>query len=66
MAHVRKQIRDRVESILKSGVTLAQRRVYASRIYPLTGPDLPAVAVYTASEGSALQTMGTRTLARDI
>jgi len=66
MAHVRKQIRDRVEIILKTGVTLAQQRVYASRIYPLTGPQLPAVAVYTPSEGSGLQTMGTRTLARDI
>ena len=66
MAHVRKQIRDRVESILGTGVTLASGRVYASRIYPLTGPQLPAVAVYTASEASGLQTMGTRTLARDI
>lgn len=66
MAHVRKQIRDRVESILGTGVTLVSGRVYASRIYPLTGPQLPAVAVYTGSEASGLQTMGTRTLARDI
>ena len=66
MAHVRKQIRDRMESILSTGVTSVSGRVYASRIYPMTGPDLPAVAIYTASETSGLQTMGTRTLAREI
>jgi phage baseplate assembly protein W len=38
MAHIRKQIRDRLETILTSGVTLAQRRVFGSRIYPLTAP----------------------------
>ena len=66
MAHVRKQIRDRMESILAAGVASVSGRVYASRVYPLTGPDLPALAVYTSSESSGLQTMGVRTLARDI
>jgi hypothetical protein len=66
MAHVRKSIRDRMESILKTGVTSVSNRVYASRVYPLTGPDLPALAVYTASESSGLQTMGVRTLAREL
>lgn len=66
MAHVRKSIRDRMESILKTGVTSVSNRVYASRVYPLTGPDLPALAVYTASESSNLQTMGVRTLAREL
>ena len=66
MAHIRKQIRDRLETILTSGVTLAQRRVFGSRIYPLTAPQLPAIAVYTASESSGLQTMGVRTLMRDL
>ena len=50
MAHISKQIRDRMESILSAGVTSVSGRVYASRVYPLTAPDLPAVAVYTASE----------------
>jgi hypothetical protein len=66
MAHIRKQIRDRVESILASGVSLAQRRVYASRVYPFTESQLPAVTVYSGSEASGLQTMGVRTLARDL
>jgi hypothetical protein len=66
MAHVRKQIRDRVASTLTSGVALAQRRVYASRVYPLTEAQLPALAVYSASEGSGLQTMGLRTLMREL
>lgn len=66
MAHVRKQIRDRMESILTAGASLASGRVYASRVYPLTGPDLPAIAIYTSSESSGLQTMGVRTLAREI
>jgi hypothetical protein len=66
MAHIRKQIRDRLETILTSGVSLAQRRVFGSRIYPLTAPQLPAIAVYTASESSNLQTMGLRTQMRDL
>lgn len=66
MSHIRKQIRDRVESILASGVSLAQRRVYASRVYPFTESQLPAVTVYSGSEASGLQTMGVRTLARDL
>ena len=66
MAHIRKQIRDRVQSVLASGASLAQRRVYASRVYPLTESQLPAIAVYSASESSDLQTMGLRTLMREL
>ena len=66
MAHIRKQIRDRLETILTSGVSLVQSRVFGSRIYPLTAPQLPAIAVYTASESSNLQTMGLRTQMRDL
>lgn len=66
MAHVRKQIRDRFESILGTGVTLATGGVFASRVYPLTQAKLPALTVYTGSEASSLQTMGSKTLARDL
>ena len=66
MAHVRKQIRDRMESILTSGVTLATGGVYGSRVYPLTEAKLPALTVYSGSESSSLQTMGAKTLARDL
>lgn len=66
MPHIRKQIRDRVASVLTTGASLAQRRVYASRVYPLTESQLPAIAVYSASESSGLQTMGVRTLMREL
>lgn len=65
MAHVRKQIRDRVENILR-GATLATGGIFASRVYPLTQAKLPALTIYTGSEASGLQSMGTRTLARDL
>lgn len=66
MAHVRKQIRDRVETILGSGVTLVSGRVYASRVYPLTEANIPAVTVYAGSESSDLRTMGGKTLSRTL
>jgi len=66
MAHIRKQIRDRFVTVLKSNVGLVKRRVYPSRVYALTSPDLPAVTVYTGSEASDLMTMGARTLMREL
>lgn len=66
MAHVRKQIRDQVESILTTGATLATGGVFASRVYPLTQAKLPALTIYTGSEASGLQSMGAKTLARDL
>ena len=66
MAHIRKQIRDRFVTVLKSNVGLVKRRVYPSRVYALTSPDLPAVTVYTGSEASDLMTMGSRTLMREL
>lgn len=65
MAHVRKQIRDRVENILR-GATHATGGVFASRVYPLTQAKLPALTIYTGSEASGLQSMGAKTLARDL
>lgn len=66
MAHIRKQIRDRFVSVLKSNVGLVKRRVFPSRIYALTTPDLPAITVYTGSESSDLMTMGSRTMMREL
>lgn len=66
MAHVRKQIRDAVESTLTGGVALVSGRVYGSRVYPLTKEKLPAIAVYTTSEASGIMTMGLRTLMREL
>lgn len=58
MSHVRRQIRDKVTDILKTGVALVRRRVLASRVYPLTAANIPAVLVYTRSEGSGLLSFG--------
>lgn len=66
MAHVRSQIRDRIVAVLLPAVTLVKRRVYASRVYPLTAENLPAVLVYARSEASGLMAMGTITSDRTI
>ena len=66
MAHVRKQIRDRVAATVSAAATLVSGRVYTTRLYPLTEANLPAVTVYTGQETSALQTIGARTLMRNL
>ena len=66
MAHVRKQIRDRIASVIGTGATLVSGRVYTTRVYPLTEANLPAITVYTGSETSSLQTIGVKTLSRDL
>jgi hypothetical protein len=59
MAHVRKQIRDRVASVLTDGVASVNSRVYISRVYPITSDDLPALTVSINSEQSSMITLGT-------
>jgi hypothetical protein len=49
MTHARTQIRNAVTAILL-GNTLAQNRVFESRIYPLDNAKLPALLVYTKQE----------------
>lgn len=66
MAHVRKQIRDRIASVVSTGATLVSGRVYTTRVYPLTADSLPAITVYTGSEASALQTVGLKTTSRQL
>lgn len=66
MAHVRKQIRDRIVSVLTSNVTLVSSRVFATRIYGLVTNELPAITVYTGSEASSLITIGSRSLQRSL
>ena len=66
MAHVRKQIRDRIASTLTSGVSLVSNRVYASRVYPLTEAKLPAITVYTGAEISDRLNMGLSDLNRSL
>ena len=66
MAHVRKQIRDRIVALLDSGVALVGGRVYNSRVYALTQSKLPAITVYIGSEDSSLVTVGSKTLMRTV
>ena len=66
MAHVRKQIRDRIASTLTSSVSLVSSRVFASRVYPLTEAKLPAITVYTGSEVSNRLNMGVSDLNRSL
>lgn len=66
MAHVRQQIRDRIAQVITTSTTLVRRRVYKTRVYPLTEGNLPAVTVYTGQEVSNLQTIGARTLMRNL
>lgn len=64
MAHVRTQIRDKMGTLLTSGVSLVSGRVYKSRVYPLSKAKLPAITVLTGSEASDLMVMGSKTLDR--
>jgi len=66
MAHVRKQIRDRVASTLKTNVGLVQRRVYTTRVHPLNDTNLPAISVYTGSEASDRMNAGETDMIREL
>ena len=66
MAHVRQQIRERAATTL-GALTTTGSRVYQSRIYPLGSNNLPGLLIYTKSEDSQPETMGTtRTLLRNL
>jgi len=49
MSHVRQQIRDYFESEL-TGLSTTGSNVYASRVYPIASPQLPALLIYTQNE----------------
>lgn len=66
MAHVRKQIRDKVASILKSNVGLVKRRVYTTRVHPLNDTNLPAISVYTGTETSQRMNFGVTDMIREL
>lgn len=65
MAHVRKQIRDRVATLV-TGLTTTGSNVYKMRRYALDDAKLPALCIYTMDESSALITIGSRTLRRGV
>ena len=51
MAHKRKQIRDRVETVL-TGLTTTGANVYTSRDYPFNNALLPGLLIFTIEEES--------------
>ena len=66
MAHVRQQIRERAASTLGS-LSTTGARVYQSRVYNLGSNNLPGLLIYTKSEDSMPETIGTtRTIMRDL
>jgi len=56
LAHLRKQIRDNVVTVL-TGLSTTGSRVYASRVYPMAAANLPGLCVYTKSESVEILTM---------
>ena len=49
MAHLRKQIRDNIVTVL-TNLTTTGARVFASRVYPLASDKMPGLCIYTGSE----------------
>jgi len=66
MAHVRKQIRDKVAALLSANVSLVKRRVYTTRVHPLNDSNLPAISVYTGSESSDRLQAGVTDMIREL
>lgn len=66
MAHHRKIIRDAVVTAL-TGLASTGSNVFATRRYPVAAAQLPALCVYTLSEDSEVDSMGTnRSLLRTL
>ena len=66
MAHLRKQIRDRITTTL-TGLATTGTNVYQTHVYPLSEGQLPGVAIYTLSHEFEPLSMSTpRTLANSM
>ena len=59
--HVRTQIREQIATTLNN-LTTTGNRVYESRVYPLATGGTPALLVYTKSEDSMPEVIGTNRL----
>ena len=57
MAHVRKNIRDKVTTTL-TGLTTTGSRVFQTRLFPLATAKLPGLCIYTRSETTEYATVG--------
>jgi len=56
MAHVRKLIRDNIETTL-TGLATTGANVYQTRVYPIAEDRLPGLAIYTSSESTDYATI---------
>lgn len=56
MAHVRKLIRDDIETTL-TGLSTTGSNVYQTRVYPIAENRLPGLAIYTSSEATEYATI---------
>jgi len=56
MAHVRKLIRDNIETTL-TGLATTGANVYQTRVYPIAEDRLPGLAIYTSSEATEYATL---------
>ena len=58
MTHVRQQIRERVGTVV-TGLSTTGSNVFQSRVYPLQDVNLPALLVYSTTEDSEADVIGT-------
>jgi len=58
MTHVRQQIRERVGTVV-TGLSTTGSNVFQSRVYPLQDTNLPALLVYSTTEDSEADVIGT-------
>jgi len=58
MTHVRQQIRERVGTVV-TGLSTTGSNVFQSRVYPLQDSNLPALLVYSTTEDSEADVIGT-------
>lgn len=58
MTHPRKTIRDAVVGLLNTGTIVASGRVYSNRSRPIWEESLPEINVYSRSEESTVDEMG--------
>jgi hypothetical protein len=63
MSHVRQQIREQVATTV-TGLSTTGSNVFQSRVYPLQDSNLPALLVYSISEDSNADVMGSTLVAQ--
>ena len=55
--HIRQQIRERIATNV-TGLATTGSNVYQSRVYPMASGNLPGLLIYSTSEDSEIDVMG--------